>query len=127
MQTGRNRGSIYVWYAQDGTRQLFRSVFGTCWTERNDCGTAARALIGHYFSGYGHGDSSSLTSSESTFKVNSSNGGYRDANTTKPLLRLYDLNEIGSSNFSSCSSLSAALGSDGSKEEEEEEYEEVER
>ncbi|RXH99463.1 hypothetical protein DVH24_011788 [Malus domestica] len=39
----------------------------------------SQPLIGHYFSGDGHGDSSSLTSSESTFKVNLSNDGYRDA------------------------------------------------
>ncbi|KAM1572207.1 hypothetical protein FF1_037094 [Malus domestica] len=39
----------------------------------------SQPLIGHYFSGDGHNDSSSLTSSESTFKVNLSNDGYRDA------------------------------------------------
>ena len=69
----------------------------------------SQPLIGHYFSGDGRGDSSSLTSSQSTFKVNSSNRSYRDANTTKPLLQSYGLNEIGSSNSSSCLSSSAAL------------------
>ncbi|KAM1030651.1 hypothetical protein ACFX2J_034294 [Malus domestica] len=65
-------------------------------------------LRGHYFSGDGGGDSPSLTSSESSFKVNSSNGSHRDTSTTKPLLQSHGLNEIGSSNFSSCSSTSSA-------------------
>ncbi|KAB2602229.1 transcription factor bHLH128 [Pyrus ussuriensis x Pyrus communis] len=52
-------------------------------------------------------DFSSLRSSESTFKVNSSNDGYRDASTTKPLLRSYGLNKVVSSNSSSCFSLAS--------------------
>ncbi|KAB2601504.1 transcription factor bHLH128 [Pyrus ussuriensis x Pyrus communis] len=66
-------------------------------------------LIGHYFSGDGHDNSFSFISSDSTFKVNSSNGAYRDTNTTKPLLRSYGLNEIGFSDSSSCSSSAMTL------------------
>ncbi|CAN6725503.1 unnamed protein product [Malus baccata var. baccata] len=84
------------------------SVIGTA-ADFDFSSLRSQPLIGHYFSGDGHGYSSSLTSSESTFKVNSSNGGYGDASMTKPLLRSYGLNEIGSSNSSSCSSSSAAL------------------
>ncbi|KAM1257366.1 hypothetical protein ACFX15_030722 [Malus domestica] len=64
----------------------------------------SQPLIGHCFSGDGHGDSSSLTISESTHPT-----AARDASTTKPLLRSHGLNEIGPSNSSSCSSSSAAL------------------
>ena len=53
-------------------------------------------------------NSPSFTSSESSFKVNSSNGSHRDTSTTKPLLRSHGLNEIGSSNSSSCSSTTMA-------------------
>ncbi|XP_050373273.1 transcription factor bHLH128-like [Argentina anserina] len=61
---------------------------------------------GRYFpGGGGDGESSDLTSSESTFKVN---GGSKDHAATKPLLRSYNLGEmaaaIGSSSSTSCSS-----------------------
>ncbi|KAH0996225.1 hypothetical protein GBA52_020089 [Prunus armeniaca] len=86
------------------------SVIGAV-ADREFSALRSQPHLGHYFSGDGHGDDSSLTSSESTFKVNSSNGG-RDA--TKPLLRSYGLNEmsnaIGSpTSSSSCSSPSALV------------------
>ncbi|CAN6562335.1 unnamed protein product [Malus baccata var. baccata] len=70
-------------------------------------------LRGHYFSEDGGVNSPSLTSSEFSFKVNSSNGSHRDTSTTKPLLRSHGLNEIESSDFSSCSSTSLAALNNG--------------
>ncbi|KAM1108213.1 hypothetical protein ACFX2I_004910 [Malus domestica] len=61
------------------------SVIGTA-ADFDFLSLRSQPLIGHYFFGDGHDDSFSLTSSKSTFKVNSSNGGYREASTTKPLL-----------------------------------------
>ncbi|KAM2156214.1 hypothetical protein ACFX1R_041931 [Malus domestica] len=67
-------------------------------------------LRGHYFSREGGGDSPSLTSSESSFKVNSSNCSHMGTSITKPLLQSHALNEIGSFNsFSSYLTSSAAL------------------
>nr|XP_011462589.1 PREDICTED: transcription factor bHLH128 isoform X2 [Fragaria vesca subsp. vesca] len=60
------------------------------------------SFVGRYFPG-GDGDSSSLTSSESTFKING-----KETATKKPLVRSYGLGEmaaaIGSSSSTSCSS-----------------------
>ncbi|TQD88217.1 hypothetical protein C1H46_026278 [Malus baccata] len=61
------------------------SVIGTA-ADFDFSSLRSQPLIGYYFFGNGHGDSFSFTSFESTFKVNSSNCGYREANTTKPLL-----------------------------------------
>ncbi|KAM1036897.1 hypothetical protein ACFX13_032525 [Malus domestica] len=83
------------------------SVMGAA-ADREFSSLRPQHLRGHYFSGDGGGDSPSLTGSESSFKVNSSNGSHRDTSTTKPLLQSHGLNEIGSSNSSSCSSTSSA-------------------